>query len=144
LAEHLDGDDHPRLDDTVVRRGLADGRAVEQRGELADAGLHLALLLLGGVVAAVLTKVPLETGGLDLVRNVGAAIAGEVGELLLEAVVGLLGQERRIGLGHLYSLGVTGSPVGALKNGGPGRCAAGATQTLKSAGIRTQSKPQNV
>ena len=67
-------------------------RVLEELAQLADAGLLLALLLLGGVVAAVLAQVALLAGLLDLARDLGTALAGEMIELRLEAVVGLLGQ----------------------------------------------------
>ncbi len=75
---------------------------LEQLGQLADAGLVLALLLAGRVVATVLLEVALFAGGLDLGDDVGATRAGELLELGLEAVVRLLGQVARLddGLAH--------------------------------------------
>ena len=64
-------------------------------------GLLLALLLLGGVVAAVLAQVALLAGLLDLAGDLGAAPTGEILELRLEPVVRLLGQPGdTAGLGH--------------------------------------------
>ena len=56
---------HAGLDDAVVGRGLADLGAAQHVLELPDAGLGLALLLAGGVVAAVLLEVALVAGGAD-------------------------------------------------------------------------------
>jgi hypothetical protein len=78
----------------VALGGLAHGRVAQQLGELADAGLDLALLVLGGVVAAVLLQVALFASGLDLLRDVGARRAAELLELRRQAVVGLLRQPR--------------------------------------------------
>jgi uncharacterized protein YejL (UPF0352 family) len=50
-------DDGARLDDAAAGRGLADLGRLQQRLERADARLDLALLVLGGVVAAVLLEV---------------------------------------------------------------------------------------
>jgi hypothetical protein len=64
----------------------------EQFGEDADAGLDLALLLLGGVVATVLLQVTLITSRLDLLGDLGAAFAGEVLQLGSATFEGLGGQ----------------------------------------------------
>ena len=69
VADELVGDDHAGLDDAVVGRGLADLRAAEHVLELADPGLLLALLVLGGVVAAVLLEVALVARGADLLDD---------------------------------------------------------------------------
>ena len=67
VAGQVDGDDHAGRDACRrCRRGLADLRVLEQLGQLADPRLLLALLLLGGVVAAVLAQVALLAGRLDL------------------------------------------------------------------------------
>ena len=81
---------------------LADLGRLEQLLELADPRLALALLVLRGVVAAVLAQVALLAGCLDALDDLGAALAGEEVELLLEPVVGLLGQpgDGLGGLGH--------------------------------------------
>jgi hypothetical protein len=70
LVEDLD--DHAGTGDARARRRLADLGVAQQLGELADAGLELALLVLGGVVAAVLLEVALVARGLDLGDDVGA------------------------------------------------------------------------
>src|SRR5262249_13593725 len=64
-----------------------------------------ALLVLGGVVAAVLLQVTLVAGGGDAVDDFLSKRALEVRQLCLELVVSLLGQPDRILLarGHLYS-----------------------------------------
>src|SRR6476620_848677 len=114
VAEDLDGHDHAGLDDTVVGRGLADLRVVEQLGELSDTGLHLALLLARGVVAAVLLEVALLAGLLDLLRDLDATLAGQVVQLRLEAVVGLLRQETTSSsLGHLCHSSMNRRPRGS-------------------------------
>ena len=83
-------------------RRLADLRRLEQLLELADPGLALALLVLGGVVAAVLLEVAFLAGCLDPADDLGPAVTGEVVQLVLEPVVGLLGQpgDAFAGLGH--------------------------------------------
>jgi len=86
------GDGHAGLHDAVVRGCLADAGTVQQLGQLADARLLLALLLLGGVVAAVLAKVTLLARGLDPGGQLVATFARHVVELGLEPVVRLLGQ----------------------------------------------------
>ena len=73
------------------RRRLADPRLAQQVGELTDAGLLLALLVLGGVVAAVLLEVALLAAGVDL-RGHRRAAGHQLVELGLQPVVGFLGQ----------------------------------------------------
>jgi hypothetical protein len=65
--------------------------------ELADAGLHPALLVLGGVVLGVLAQVAVAPRLLDLGGDLLAALGLERLELGLEAVVGILAEVR---LGH--------------------------------------------
>ena len=67
--------------------------------ELADAPLHLPLLLTGGVIAAVLGEVALFAGCGDPGGHLGASHSLEVGEFGLELVVGLLGEPHRFGFG---------------------------------------------
>jgi len=101
----------PGSTDAVVRGCLSDGGVVQQLGQLTDPGLHLALLLLGGVIAAVLLDVAFVAGGLDLLGDLGATLAGELGQLALEPVIGLLGQVargRRRSVGHVVLLGCGG------------------------------------
>ena len=72
-------------------RGLA-----QQVGQLADAGLLLALLVLGRVVAAVLLEVALFAAGVDL-RGHRRAAGHQLVELGLQPVVGFLGQPDALG-----------------------------------------------
>ena len=65
-------------------------RGAQQLCELADAGLLLALLVLGGVVAAVLLEVALFTRGLDPLGDLLATVRRELRELRREAVERLL------------------------------------------------------
>src|SRR5205085_7267795 len=107
-----DGDDHPRAGDAFLRgRRLADLRVTKQRGELTDAGLHLALLFLRGVIAAVLAQVALGPRRADAFRDLDARRAGQVLELGGEPVVGLLRQPGDVGVGRLGH--VTRLPAGA-------------------------------
>src|SRR5439155_9576855 len=100
--------------------------------ELADAHLHLALLLLGGVVTAVLAEVALLAGRPDALGYRRAALAGELVVLGLQPVVGLLGQPRvahggtprgllgrvrRAGAGALVAPRSRGSSVGGAPRG---------------------------
>src|SRR5207244_5403235 len=70
---------------------------VEQVLELTDARLHLPLVVLGRVVVAVLAQVAHLPGPLDEAGDLGATAGGEVVELGLQPLVGILGQVR---LGH--------------------------------------------
>ena len=92
VAGELDGDDGARSRrwSTVVG-AVADPRLAQQVGQLADAGLLLALLVLGGVVAAVLLEVALFAAGVDL-RGHRRAAGHQLVELGLQPVVGFLGQ----------------------------------------------------
>src|SRR6478752_2690389 len=73
LAAGDDGGDHgARLDDAVALGRLADRRGLEQLLQGADARLLLALLVLGGVVAAVLLEVAFFAGGLDALGDLFA------------------------------------------------------------------------
>ena len=65
---------------------------LEQVLELTDATLHVALLVLGGVVVAVLAQVAHEPRGLDLVGHFDASAGGEVVEFGLESFVGRPGE----------------------------------------------------
>ena len=67
-----DGDDRARADDAGLGR-LDDLGVLEDRLELADAALHVALLVLGGVVVAVLGEVAELAGPLDLLGHLDAA-----------------------------------------------------------------------
>ena len=86
--------------------GLADLGATQHVLELTDAGLDLALLVLGGVVAAVLLEVALVAGGADALDDLLAHGTAQVLQLGLELVVGLLGQPDLVldGLRHGYLL----------------------------------------
>src|SRR5690606_17466819 len=72
VADDAVGDIHAGLDHAVVGRGLADLGAPEGVRELEDAPLELALLLAGGVVAAVLLEVALLTRRADALHDLGA------------------------------------------------------------------------
>ena len=79
--------------------GLVDHLDVLEQGlELADAGLHLPLEVLGGVVVAVLAQVAQGPGGLDLLGDLHPAPGGQVFQLGHQAVVGGLGEVGRHGL----------------------------------------------
>ena len=64
-----------------------------------DPGFLLRLLVAGGVIAAVLLQVAFLAAGIDL-RREDRAVSDEVVELLLEAVVGVLGQPSHDCAGH--------------------------------------------
>ena len=81
-------------DDPGFRR-LHDLRALEQRLELADATLHVALLIFGGVVVAVLRQITQLARPFDLRRHLDPATRDEVVELCLEAYVRLAGEQVR-------------------------------------------------
>jgi hypothetical protein len=79
--------------------------------ELEDAALSLALLLLGGVVAAVFAQVAFVSGGLDFLGNLDAPCPREVVQLRLEPVIRLLGEPGDgviAGFGHENSYGGSG------------------------------------
>ena len=99
VAEERDGDDAAGADLVGVTLGLAHLGASQQVFELANAPLHLPLLLTGGVVAAVLGEVALLAGGGNPGGHLGATHGLEVGEFGLELVVGLLGEPHRFGIG---------------------------------------------
>src|SRR6185437_5961940 len=83
----------------------ADLGGAQQLLELADAGLLLALFLACGVVATVLLEVALLASGVDL-RGDDGAIRDQLVELVLEPVVGLLGQPGHLRVhGHHSSSG---------------------------------------
>ncbi len=86
------------VDDGVHLRGLDDLGVLEQVLELADATLHVPLLVLGGVVAGVLLEVALFAGDFDLVGDLDAATRRQIVEFRLELVVGGL-RELRVGHG---------------------------------------------
>ena len=65
VADEAVGHHHAGLDDAVVGGGLADLGAPQHVLELADPALELALLVAGGVVAAVLLEVALVARGAD-------------------------------------------------------------------------------
>ena len=123
VAGEADGDLHAGLDEAVVGRLVADLGAAQHVLELADAGLVLALLLAGGVVAAVLLEVALVAGGSDLGGDVGAHVSLEVLQLLLQAVVSLLR--------HPDGLGSVGCVMCLLllRDGTPGTARGEATQS---------------
>ena len=72
----------------VPRPLVDDHRLVEQLGQLADAGLHAALVVPGGVVVGVLVQVAELPGRLDGAGDVDPAPGGKVLQLGLEPLVG--------------------------------------------------------
>ena len=77
----------PTLDGAVVA-AVDDLGVLEDRFELADAALHVALLVLGRVVVAVLRQVAELARPLDRLGDLDAAPGGEVVELRLQPVEG--------------------------------------------------------
>ena len=69
---------------------------LDHGGELSDAGLHVALEVLGGVVVAVLLEVTELAGRLDLAGDVDASDRDQLVVLGLQPVVGLLGEVMRL------------------------------------------------
>ena len=94
-----DGDDDARADD-ALGRALDDLAVVQDRVELADAALHVALLVLGRLVVAVLRQVAQLAGPLDGLRDLDAAARREVLVLGLEPLVGAPGELVDIGHGQ--------------------------------------------
>ena len=86
-----DGHDRAGTDDAGLR-SLDDLDAVEDRLELADATLHVPLLVLRRVVVAVLREVAELACPLDLRGHLDAAPGLEVVELGLQPLVRRLGQ----------------------------------------------------
>ena len=78
-----DGDDRAGRDDALVA-ALDDLGGLDDVLELADAAFHLALLVLGRVVVAVLAEVTHQSGRLDLLGNLDPTPRGEVEELGLQ------------------------------------------------------------
>ncbi len=86
----------------LALRRFADRGVLEQVLEGADAGLLLALLVLGRVVAAVLLQVALFAGGRDPLGDLFATGRGELLELVRKAIVGILREEGHGGIaGHV-------------------------------------------
>ena len=86
------------VDDDPCVAALDDLGVLEDVLELADAALHVALLVLGRVVVAVLAEVAEQAGRLDLLGDLDAAARGEVVELGLQPFVrgaGELGRRHR-------------------------------------------------
>src|SRR5215467_10105800 len=92
VSGEADRDGHARAYDPVGAGRLADPRVVQDVHDLEDPALPLALLFLGGVVAAVLPQVALVPGGLDSLGDLRAPFAREVVQLRLEPVIRLLGE----------------------------------------------------
>ena len=84
-----DGALHDRVDVALV---VDDHGSLDERAQVSDAGLGLALLLFGGVVVAVLAEVAHLACRFDLAGDVDAPLGGEVNEFGLQAVVGGLGE----------------------------------------------------
>ena len=72
VLDEPDRDRHARADHPVGARRAADAGVLQDVLERDDPGLHLALLVLGRVVPAVLAQVALVPGRLDLLRDVNA------------------------------------------------------------------------
>ena len=87
-------DDRAGRDRAVGAAALDDLGVLEERLELADAALHLALLVLGGVVVAVLGEVAELAGRLDLAGDLDPAAGGEVLVLGLQPLVRGAGELR--------------------------------------------------
>ena len=85
-ARNLGLNDHTQGHDAVIDGGVANVGGLQQVLELLDACLVLGLLVAGGVVAAVLTEVALVACLRDAVDDFLAVRAGEVLQLLGEAV----------------------------------------------------------
>jgi hypothetical protein len=102
VVVEVDRDDRARPD-LVAGRRLADPGAAQQFVQVADARLLLALLLLGGVVAAVLPQVALFAPSVDL-RGDRRSVGDELLELGLQTVVRVLGEpgggRLAVGAGH--------------------------------------------
>src|SRR5690606_27188815 len=89
VAEDERRDDGAGANRAVGLGRLAGLRVLEDRGQLADASLLLALLVLRRVIPAVLAEVAFLAGSLDALRDLLAADGREVLELRREPVVGL-------------------------------------------------------
>jgi hypothetical protein len=85
--------------DLVGLGGLDDLGVLEHGFEMADPGLHFALLFPGGVVVAVLGKVAELTGALDLAGDIYALHGRELQMFCHEAVMGRLGKVLHVGHG---------------------------------------------
>jgi class 3 adenylate cyclase len=73
VLDEPDGHRHARADHPVGARRAADPGVLEDVLERDDPRLDLALLVLGRVITAVLTQIPLLAGRLDLLRDIDAA-----------------------------------------------------------------------
>ena len=83
---------HARADHAVGARRAADAGALQDVLQGDDPRLDLTLLVLGRMVAAVLTQIPFLPGRLDLLGDFGGSRAWEVVDFGREPVVRLLGQ----------------------------------------------------
>src|SRR5579875_1807089 len=103
-ANRTDG--HSRANHAVGARRLADPRVLQDLLDLEDPALVLALLLLGGVITAVLTKIALLASRLNPLCDLDPQWSRALVQFGLEAVVRLLGQPGDAsvaGLGHRHS-----------------------------------------
>ena len=91
-----DRDDRAGADETVISR-FDDLGTLDKELELADAALHVALLILGRVVVAILAEVAQEARGFDLLRHGDASAGAEVVVLGLQTLVS---GPRQVGTGH--------------------------------------------
>src|SRR5690606_30798919 len=103
IAVVLDGQHHAGLGDPVVGRGLADFRVAQELLQVTDASFLLALFLTGGVVTTVLLEVAFLAAVVDP-RGDDRTILDQLIELVLEPVVGILGQPGHLGVAHGHHL----------------------------------------
>ena len=106
VAVEADGDEHARAGHAVADRRVADLGRAQQLLQLHDPALLLALLLAGGVVAAVLLEIALFAPVVDLLGH-GRAVVDQSLQLVRQPVVGVLGQP---GDGGVVGRGHGGSP----------------------------------
>ena len=77
VAGDVGGHEHAGLDDAVIAGASPTRRVAQNVRELADAGLDLALLFLGGVVAAVFLEVAFFAREFDLLGDFDAALSAQ-------------------------------------------------------------------
>ena len=105
---------------------------LEEVLELADAALHVALLVLGRVVVAVLAQVAEQSGRFDLVGHLDAPTRGEVVELGLQSFVR---RSRELGSCHRTTAYRERSREGGL----PDRCQRRCTRAVGARGDSDRS-----
>src|SRR4029078_12045758 len=114
-------------------RSSADLGVLEQLTQLQSAGVHLALLLLGGGVAAFLAQVRLFARGLDLLGDLDLVRTLEIVKLGLQPVIRFLGEPGDVvtGLGHDAPRG-----VGWLSLGTAGSVQSGPRRNYEASKVR--------